>query len=103
MTPTFVDLETARTARGVRVVVGGAVPSPWSEAAKALFHVKRIPFLAVRAQRDQAQVAPWLNSRNAPVVLHDDEPPRSGWAEILALAERLGGERALVPEDPERR
>jgi glutathione S-transferase len=103
MTPTFVDLETARAAPGVRLVVGGAVPSPWSEAAKALFHVKAIPFLAVRFQRDQAQVAPWLGSRNAPVVLHDEEPPRSGWAEILALAERLGGERALVPAEPDAR
>ena len=38
-------------------------------------------------------------ANNAPVVLFDDEPPRTGWGEILALAERLGGRVSLVPDD----
>jgi len=94
----WVDLETARGARGVRLVVAGALPSPWSEAAKALVHVKQIPALAVRylRSRDQEDLAAWTGARNVPVVLYDDEPPRTGWAEILALAERLGGP-PLVP------
>jgi glutathione S-transferase len=36
-------------------------------------------------------------------VFNDEEPPRSGWAEIITLAERLGGRRMLVPVDPEAR
>jgi glutathione S-transferase len=104
MPPQFVDLETARAARGLRVVVAGTIPSPWSEGAKALFHVKRLPFVAVRFRRDgEAALAAATGARNVPVVLYDDEPPRTGWAEILALAERLGGAVPLVPEDPERR
>jgi glutathione S-transferase len=96
----YVDLETARAARGVRLAVSGLLPSPWSEAAKALFHVKEIPALAVRFRRDEPEFAAWTGARNVPVVLHDDEPPRTGWAEILALAERLGGARPLVPTRP---
>jgi glutathione S-transferase len=99
----FVDLESARTARGLRLVVTGAIPSPWSEAAKALFHVKQIPFLAVRFRRDHDALFAWTGARNVPVVVNDDEPPRTGWAEILALAERLGGAVPLIPEEPEQR
>ena len=38
-----------------------------------------------------------------PAVLYENEPPRSGWAEILLLAERLAPEPALVPADAEER
>jgi len=30
---TYVDIETARAARGLRMAVASALPSPWSEAA----------------------------------------------------------------------
>ena len=44
----FVELEVAKAARGLRLVTVGGIPSPWSEAAKALFVCKEIPFVAVR-------------------------------------------------------
>jgi glutathione S-transferase len=98
-----VDLETARRAPGLRLVVLARVPSPWSEAAKGIFHIKRIPFLAVRCGlRDQA-IREWTGVPNAPVALYEDEPPRSQWSDILALAERLGGATALVPAESELR
>src|SRR5204862_4829445 len=104
MTPIqFVDLATARAARGVRLVVSGAIPSPWSEAAKGIFHLKRIPVLAVRFRRADDELAAWTGARNVPVLLHDDDPPRTGWAEILALAERLEPHPPLAPRDDERR
>jgi glutathione S-transferase len=99
----FVELEEARAARGVRLLAAALLPSPWTEAAKAIFHLKQIPVLCVRFRRgDAAQVA-WTGVRNVPVVLFDDEPPRAGWAEILALAERLGGAASLVPSTPPER
>jgi glutathione S-transferase len=99
----FVDLDEARAARGLRLVVLGALPSPWSEAAKGIFDVKEIDYLAVRFHPRDEQVRAWTGSHNAPVVLFDDEPPRTGWAEILALGERLGGRVSLVPHDPDER
>src|SRR4029079_11722991 len=98
----YVDFETARTARRLRLVVAKALPSPWSEAAKALFHVKQLPARVVRYRREHEALLAAFGARNVPVVLHDDEPPRTGWAEILALAERLGGP-PLVPADPHQR
>jgi len=99
----FVDVATARAARGVRMVVSGLVPSPWSEAAKGLFHVQRIPVLAVRSAREDAELAAFSRSDNVPVVLHDDDPPRTNWAQIVMLADRLGTPGLLVPTDLERR
>jgi glutathione S-transferase len=100
---TYVDLETARAARGVRMVVASALPSPWTEAAKGLFHVKQIPALAVRSLRVTPDVQAWTGADNVPIVMFDDERPRAGWAEIIALAERLGGRVPLVPAEPEAR
>jgi hypothetical protein len=36
----FVGLEEARAATGLKLVVAASLPSPWSEAAKGILHVK---------------------------------------------------------------
>jgi len=102
---TFVDAATARATRGLRMVVLGMLPSPWSEAAKGLFRLRGVPALAVRLIPGDPDMAAWTGARNAPVALYEDQPPRTGWAEILALAERLGdpGAPPLVPPEPEAR
>jgi len=93
------DVATARAARGVRLVLIAGVPSPWSMAAKGLFHVKALPVMPVRFSPRDDELAAWTGARNAPVVVYDDEPPRMGWAEIITLAERLGGAVPLVPRE----
>ena len=99
----FVELEEAKTAKGVRLVIATNVPSPWSQAALGLFDMKGLDYLAVRFRRGDEEIKRWTGARNAPAVLLDDEPPRTGWAEIVTLAERLGGKMSLVPDDDERR
>ncbi len=98
----FVDLEAARARGGLRLVMLARTPSPWSEAARGLFHVKRLPFVAVRYWPPAPELLAWTRGHNAPAVLYEDEPPLSNWAEILALAERLAPEPQLVPSGPER-
>jgi glutathione S-transferase len=99
----FVELEEARAARGLRVVVAANVPSPWSQAALGTLDAKGLDYVAVRLRRADDEIRAWTGSRNAPVVLFDDEPPRTGWADILALGERLGGRLPLVPDDDDER
>jgi hypothetical protein len=99
----FVELEEARAASGLRLVIATNVPSPWSQAALGAFDMKGLDYLVVRFRRTDEEIKRWTGARNAPVVLLDDEPPRTGWAEIVALAERLGGRLPLVPEDGETR
>jgi len=99
----FVELEEARQASGLRVVIATNVPSPWSQAALGVFDMKGLDYLVVRFKRTDEEIKRWTGTRNAPAVLFDDEPPRTGWAEIVTLGERLGGRVSLVPEDDERR
>ncbi|HUJ60416.1 MAG TPA: hypothetical protein VLX92_18070 [Kofleriaceae bacterium] len=95
----YVDVETARAARGTRIVTSALVPSPWSEAAKGLFELARLPALVVGRPRDASEVTRWTGIDNVPVVLHGDEPVRTCWAAIVGLAARLAPS-AIVPEDP---
>jgi len=101
--PTFVAVEEARARPGLRLSVVGGVPSPWSEAAKGIFLVKGLPYVAVRQGPGNRMLEEWTGEQSAPVAMYDDEKPRSGWAEILLLAERLSPEPALIPRDPSQR
>jgi hypothetical protein len=94
----FVDIETAKTARGVRIVSSAVVPSPWSEAAKAVFAIAGVRFVVVRAMPRDPAIFAWTRAHNVPVVFHDAEPARTIWSEVVALADRLAPGRALPGE-----
>ena len=95
----FVEVAAARDAPGVRIVVSGLVPSPWSEATKGLFRLAGVPVLAVRRGRDAAEITAWAGVDNVPVVFHAAEPARTSWAAITMLAARLAGPGAVIPEE----
>jgi len=99
----FVSVAEAIARSGLRMVVVGKVPSPWGEAAKGIFHVKRLEFAAVRLVYDDEALKNWAGQLSGPVVVYNDEPPRSGWAEILMLAEHLAPDPALLPLEPNAR
>jgi glutathione S-transferase len=99
----YTDIDQARSASGVRLVVVGGVPSPWSEAARGIFTVKGIDGLLVRASPPDDAVRQWTGSHNAPVLMVDSAPPRTHWSDILEAAERIGGRVKLVPVDPDER
>jgi glutathione S-transferase len=103
MSVEYVSVAEAIQCRGLRLVVVGNVPSPWGEAAKGILHVKRIPFVAVRLVYDDEALKRWAGQLSGPVAIYDDEVPRSGWAEILMLAERLAPQPALLPLEPHAR
>jgi len=101
----WVDVAQARALPGLRLVLSTGVPGPWGEAAKGVFHAKGIAYTMVR----QAVGAPnpellaWTGRDNAPQAVLGDEPARTGWSEIIFLAERLAPDPALVPEEPAER
>lgn len=96
----YLGVEEALARPGLRMVVVGGVPSPWGEAAKGIFHLKRIPWTAVRLDYESEALKQWAGQRSGPVAFYEKDKPRSGWAEILLLAERLAPEPALLPADP---
>lgn len=95
----YVSVDQAISWPGLRMVVVGEVPSPWGEAAKGLLHIKGIAWVAVRLDASEALRA-WTGQSSAPVAMYENEKPRSGWAEILLLTERLAPVRSLLPADP---
>ncbi|MCO5056331.1 MAG: hypothetical protein M9905_00320 [Rhizobiaceae bacterium] len=99
----YVSTEEAIARDGLRMVVVGGIPSPWGEAAKGILHVKAIGWSAVRLAYDDEAQKKWTGQRSGPVAFHDGEKPRSGWADILLLAERLAPQPALLPADADDR
>jgi glutathione S-transferase len=101
----WVGIGQARSLGGLRVALLRGVPSPWSLAAKAIFDLKRIPYTRVCVAADDAPDAllEWTGQTSFPAAVWEDERPRTGWAEILLLAERLGGDPPLLPDDPDER
>jgi glutathione S-transferase len=99
----YVDVETAMAYDGLRMVVVGGVPSPWSEGAKGVLHVKDIGWKAVRLAYDDERLKHWIGELSGPVAIYGSERPRAGWAEILLLAERIAPTPALLPADPAER
>ncbi len=99
----YIDLEGAIARDGLRMVVVGGLPSPWGEAAKGIFHIKNIDWVAVRLDYKNQRLKEWAGRRSGPVAIYDDEPPRHAWNDILLLAERLGPAPSLLPADAEER
>jgi glutathione S-transferase len=100
MTFQYVSAQEAIQRPGLRMVVVPNVPSPWGEAAKNIFHIKRIDWVAVRLAYDSEPLKEWMGGlRNGPVAVYDGERPRAGWADILLLAERLAPTPPLLPAD----
>lgn len=93
----FVDLETAKTATGTRIVVSSLVPSPWSEALKGLLHVAGIRTLVVRRGTDREEIDRWTGIDNVPALFHDREPIRTNWAAITAFVDRQAPTAKLLP------
>lgn len=96
----YVDFEKAREQTGLRMVVVTGVPSPWGEAAKGILHLKQIPWTAVPLDASNQALFEWTQSRSGPVAIYNDEAPRSGWVDILLLAERLAPSPPLLPTAP---
>jgi hypothetical protein len=101
----WIDMAEARRQKGLRLVLVRGVPSPWGEAAKAILQVKKLPFVRVAQQPGgtNPELLDWTGQTSAPVAAFEDERTRTGWAEILLLAERLAPEPRLVPASPTER
>lgn len=108
----YVDIEQAREMDGLRLILGAyAIPGPWREACKGLFHVKRLAYVAVKTS-DRGQddlhmgmsgsasvLREWTGQESQPVAVWNDERPRAGWLEQIMLAERLEPSPPLVPDE----
>jgi len=101
----YATVADARLMSGLRLVLSRGVPGPWGEAAKAIFKLKGLSYIPVAQEIGQSNdsLREWTGDNSAPVAIFERERPRSGWSEILLLAERLASEPRLIPECPTER
>lgn len=108
----YTSIAEARELSGLRLVLGAyAIPGPWRESCKGVFHVKGIPFTPVvtasegfsdldfGAHGADAELREWTGQSSAPVAVWEDERPRAHWIDQLNLAERIKPEPRLIPGD----
>ncbi len=97
----FASVEEARAQGGVRLVLTAGAPGPWSEAAKGMLHVKKIPFIRVRqeAGTDNPELVAWTGIRNAPQIIDEDDKPLHAWLDLIHFAENRVPNPPLIPED----
>lgn len=101
----FIPITAARDMAGLRMACLRGVPSPWTEAAKGIFRVKGLDCQYAAQSDDDPDnaIREWAGDSSVPVVAFEDEKLRTGWAEILLLAERLAPSKPLLPADWEGR
>jgi hypothetical protein len=107
----YFSIAEARKMSGLRLVLGKyAIPGPWREACKGIFHVKGIAFASVVTGNadapdaamgmhgTQSELQEWTGQSSQPVAIWNDERPRASWVDQLNLAERLQPEPRLIPD-----
>ena len=101
----YVSVEDARNADGLRLVLTGGLPAPWSEAAKGCFRVRNVSYMPVFQQGGGAneEILTWTGHRNAPTAMLDNEHARVSALDMINLAERMGSGTSLIPEDIDER
>jgi glutathione S-transferase len=90
---------------GLRLVLVRGVPSPWGQAAKTIFEIKRLDYVAapLKLGGANAEIVAWSGQNSAPVVAWAEERPVTRWDDILRLAERLAPTPSLLPADARQR
>ncbi|MEN8183644.1 MAG: hypothetical protein ABFS46_14035 [Myxococcota bacterium] len=78
----WIGIREARERAGLRLVLLRGFPSPWSQAARAIFEIKRVPFLAVQTASDDppGSLLEWTGQDGYPVAVYEAERPRAAWA-----------------------
>ena len=96
----YVEISDARKMPGIKLVLSAGVPGPWGEAAKAIFHVKGIPYVPVRQRvgEENPDLVDWTGLRNAPIVINGSDRPLDRWLDIALFAERLEPTPSLFPK-----
>src|SRR5215467_6395309 len=90
---------------GLRIVLVKGTPSPWGQAAKTIFEMKRLDYVAAPwlPGEPNSDIIAWGGEASAPIVAWGKEKPINRWIDILYLAERLAPQPSLIPTDASQR
>src|SRR5258708_12939421 len=84
---------------GLRIVLVKGMPSPWGQAAKTIFEIKGLDYVAApwMPGEPNADIVAWGGEASAPIVAWASEKPLNRWIDLLYLAERLSPKPSLIP------
>jgi len=90
---------------GLRIVLVQGTASPWGQAAKTIFEIKGLDYVAAPwlPGEPNAEIVAWGGTASAPIVAWAKEKPINRWIDILYLAERLAPQSSLLPVDATQR
>ena len=90
---------------GLRIVLVKGMPSPWGQAAKTIFEIKGLEYVAAPWQPGESNenIVAWGGEASAPLVAWSKEKPINRWIDILYLAERLAATPSTIPADATQR
>src|SRR5260370_41634189 len=92
-------------ALGLRIVLVKGLHSPWGQAAKTIFEIKGLDYVAAPwlPGEPNDDIVAWGGETSAPIVAWGKEKPINRRIDILYLAERLAPKPSLIPADPTER
>lgn len=101
----YISVAQAKEQTGMRIVAAPGIPGPWAEAVKGFNYVKKIPYRVVQFDigGENADLVAWSAQASTPVMIWNDEFPKSVWSQQLALTERIQPNPTLIPPDLEDR
>src|SRR5258708_35370919 len=87
---------------GLRIVLVRGVPSPWSQAAKTIFEIKGLDYVAASwpPGEPNENIVAWGGDTSAQIVAWASEKPINRWIDILYLAEGLPPNVPAPPTEP---
>lgn len=90
---------------GLRIVLVKGMPSPWGQAAKTIFEVKGLEYVAAPWPPGEANtdIVAWGGEASGPIVAWAKERPIHRWIDILYLAERLAPKPSMIPANTSQR
>jgi glutathione S-transferase len=99
------SFEEIKNHPGLRIVMVQGMPSPWGQAAKTIFEIKGLDYVAAPwlGGEPNADIVAWGGEASAPIVAWAKEKPINRWIDILYLAERLAPKPSLIPADATQR
>jgi glutathione S-transferase len=95
----YISVAQAKKQSSMRIVAAAGIPGPWAEAVKGFCYVKKIPYSVVQFDigAENADLVAWSAQASAPVMIWNDEFPKSVWSQQLALTERIQPNPGLIP------
>jgi len=87
----YKNVKEARPMRGIRLALSKGAPGIWGQAARKMLEYKELPYVPVAQYvgEPNEELVAWTGLRNAPVLVHNDEPPISRWQDLVVFVDKL--------------